>query len=139
MYHTGDSGKLLQPCNGTSQTFDNHDSYGGKSLQFSCNTCHNLGNGLMTGAWNVASDMETGRGKRTGPGRKKRGRCGKRFRALATVTSVTDSMLRSRCKVARDFPFSLRGRGFRTKNGLEVWKNVIGNRKKRDREPEKRS
>ena len=63
MYHTGDSGKLLQPCNATSQTFDNHDSYGGKSLRFSCNTCHNPGDGLMTGAWNVAPGMETERGK----------------------------------------------------------------------------
>ena len=112
MYHTGNSGKLLQPCNGTSQTFDNHDSYGGKSLRFSCNTCHNPGDGLMAGVWNVASDMEAERGKRAGPGRKKRGRCGKRFRALATVTPVSTSMLRGRCKVARDFPFSLREKVF---------------------------
>ena len=71
MYHTGNSGKLLQPCNATSQTFDNHDSYGGKSLRFSCNTCHNPGDGLITGVWNVASDMGTERGKRAGPGRER--------------------------------------------------------------------
>ena len=116
LHHTGNSGKLLQPCNDTFQPFDNHRSYGGKSMQFSCNTCHNPGNGLMTGAWNVAPGMETGRAKRTGPGREKRGRCGKRFRALATVTSVNVSMLRGRCKVTRDFPFSLRERDFRAKN-----------------------
>ena len=116
MYYTGNSEKLLQPCNGTSQPFGNHRSYSGKSLRFSCNTCHNPGDGLMAGAWNVASGMETGREKRTGPGREKRGRCGKRFRALATVTSVNISMLRGRCKVARDFPFSLRERDCRTKS-----------------------
>ena len=110
LYYTGNSGKLLQPCNGTSQLVGNHRSYGGKSMQFSCNTCHNPGDGLMAGAWNVAPGRETGRAKRTGPGREKRGRCDKGFRALATVTSVSTSMLRGRCKVARDFPFFLRER-----------------------------
>ena len=61
LHYTGNSGKLLQPCNGTFQPFDNHRSYGGKSMRFSCNTCHNPGDGLMTGVWNVASDMETER------------------------------------------------------------------------------
>ena len=66
MYYTGNSGKLLQPCNGTSQLVGNHRSYGGKSMRFSCNTCHNSGDGLMAGVWNVAPGMETGRGN--GPG-----------------------------------------------------------------------
>ena len=121
MYDTGNSGKLLQPCNGTSQLVGNQRSYGGKSMQFSCNTCHNPGDGLMAGAWNVAPGRETGRAKRTGPGREKRGRCDKGFRALATVTSVSTSMLRGRCKVARDFPFSLRERDCRT--GKTDWKS----------------
>ena len=57
-----------------------------------------------------------GTGKTDRTRTEKCGRCGKRFRALATVTSVSTSMLRGRCKVARDFPFSLRERDFWAEN-----------------------
>ena len=129
MYHTGNSGKLLQPCNGTFQPFDNHRSYGGKSMRFSCNTCHNPGDGLMTGVWNVASDMETER--ENGPDQDGKvwqmwqGISGSCHRNISDRQYVTKPL--QGCK---GFPVFPERKGLpNRKNRLEVGKNMIGNRK----------
>ena len=131
LYYTGNSGKLLQPCNGTSQLVGNHRSYGGKSMQFSCNTCHNPGDGLMAGVWNVAPGMETGRGN--GPGQD-----GKMWQMWQGISGTCHRNISDRQHVTgplqggKGFPVFPERKGFSSqKLGLEVWKNVIGNRKKR--------
>ena len=139
MYHTGNSGKLLQPCNATSQPFGNHRSYSGKSMQFSCNTCHNPGDGLMTGAWNVASGRETGRGKRTGPGRDKAWQMwqeisGSCHRNISDRQHVTGPL-----QGGKGFPVFPERKEVPNKKRIGSLEKRIESREKRDWKPKKRS
>ena len=91
----------------------------------------------MAGAWNVASGMEAERGK--GPDQNV-----KTWQMWQEISGSCHRNISDRQHVTRPlqdgkgFPVFPERKGFSSKKlGLEVWKNAIGNRKKRDWESKK--